>query len=72
MHICYLHKRRKWLLVTYLLISYILKKVLTSPIKINCKVQDLSGEPSISKLLIEAERGRTKGDAGGMGIRTDV
>lgn len=51
---------------------HIKRKVLTSPIKINCKVQDPSGEPSVSKLLIEAERGRTKGDAGGMGTRTDV
>lgn len=55
MHICYLHKRHKRLLVTYLLISYLLKKVLTSLIKINCKVQDLRGGTSISKLLIEAE-----------------
>lgn len=46
--------------------------MLTSLIKINCKVQDLSGDTNISKLLIEAERGRMKEEAGGMGIRTDV
>lgn len=36
--------------------------MLTSLIKINCKVQDLSGDTSISKLLIEAKRERLEGD----------
>lgn len=34
--------------------------MLTSLIKINCEVQDLSGATSISKLLIEAERGKMR------------
>lgn len=60
MHICYLHKRHKRLF-SYIF-AYFLHtiKVLTSLIKINCKVQDLSGDTGVSKLLIEAERERTK------------
>lgn len=62
MHICYLHKRHKRLF-RYIFAYFLhIKKVLTSLIKINCKVQDLSGDTSISKLLIEAERERTEGD----------
>lgn len=62
MHICYLHKRHKRLF--RYIFAYFLhtKKVLTSLIKINCKVQDLSGDTSISKLLIEAKRERLEGD----------
>lgn len=64
MHICYLHKRHKWLF-SYIFAYFLhIKKVLTSLIKINCKVQDLSGDTTISKLLIEAERRRMRGDAG--------
>lgn len=64
MHICYLHKRHKRLF-SYIF-AYFLHtiKVLTSLIKINCKAQDLSGDTSVSKLLIEAERERTKRDIG--------
>lgn len=62
MHICYLHKRHKRLF-RYIFAYFLhIKKVLTSLIKINCKVQDLSGDTSISKLLIEAERERMEGD----------